>query len=427
MLPLYNLLLPVLLSGARVLSFFNSKIKRGLAGRQTLFRELREHYSVTLGTPRILIHVASYGELEQAKPVISKLREQYPVSHIHLTFFSPSGYENVVGKYSNVDLITYSPTDRKKDVSEFLAIAKPDVALFTRYDVWPNMAAELHRRNIPSILFAATAAETSGRLLPLMRSLSREVFQSLTKILTISEEDRQRFEAMGVDSAKVVVAGDTRFDQVLARKAKLESSHEFDLLKLVRKEIESRGTLVHVVGSSWPSDESVYIPTVKKSIERGDNILTIIASHEPSETRVRELLSKFPGKAIKFSLLDKWDGEPVIVVDSIGKLFGLYYYADIATIGGGFGDGLHNILEPAVWGIPSVVGPNHTKSQEVARLIDRLGAFEIKSAKEFEFVFWRLVESEDLRESSGQAAARFVEEGRGATDKIISEITQILS
>jgi len=262
---------------------------------------------------------------------------------------------------------------------------------------------------------------------PLVRSLSRQVFQSLTRILTISDEDKQRFEEMGVDAAHVMAVGDTRFDQVITRKAKLARSAEYDLLQMVRREIESRGTLVFVLGSSWPSDEAVYFPTLKQSIERGDNILTIIAPHEPSEERVRELLGAFPGKTIRFSLLDKWDGEPVVVVDSIGKLFGLYYYADISMIGGGFGEGLHNILEASVWGIPAIVGPKHEKSQEVQRVIDRLGAFEVKSAKEFEFVFWRLVESEDLRESSGQNAARFVEEGQGATLRIFEEIVPLLA
>ncbi len=424
MIAIYNVLLPFLLFGARLAAIFNPKIRRGLAGRKSLLEEIRTHYaSTTIQGLRILIHVASFGELEQAKPVISALKARNPAAHIHLTFFSPSGYENAIGKYMDPDLITYAPLDMRSVVSRFLNMVKPDLVLFTRYDVWPNMARELNRRNITAILFTATAAEGVLRKIPIFGGFYRDTFRSLTKILAVSDEDRERFLAMGLEPDKVEVAGDTRFDQVLARRNAINASGEQVLPKMTRDKIAELGTLVLVVGSSWPSDEALYFPALKESVERNDNILTIVAPHETGEERVRKLLAEFPGNALRLSSIEEWAGEPVIVVDSIGKLFGLYRYADVAMIGGGFGAGLHNILEAAVWGVPTIVGPRHEKSREVATLIDRIAAFEIKTTREFDFVFWRLAKSEDLRETAGAQATHFVEENTGATARIIHDLS----
>lgn len=427
MFGLYNFLFPLLLAVAKVAAFFNPKIRRGIAGRKSLLESIRVHYSNTvISGPRILIHVASYGELEQAKPVISEIKKEFRGAHVNLTFFSPSGYENVVGKYSDADLISYSPFDRRKDVSRFLDLAKPELALFTRYDVWPMMAHELKRKNIPSILFTATATEGSFRRLPLIHNFYRSIYQSLTKILTVSDEDKRRFEIIGIEPKRIEVAGDTRFDQVIARRQQLEQSGEHLLPQKIRSNVAEEATLVFIVGSSWSEDEAVYLKDLKQSVERKDNILTIIAPHETDETRISKLIEAFPGRAIRYSDIEKWKGEPIIIVDSIGKLFGLYRYADIAMIGGGFGAGLHNVLEAAAWGIPAIVGPKHQKSGEVNSLIDRLGAYEVKRPGEFHFVFWRLAESEDLRLSSGNRAKEFVEENCGAAERVLNEIRTII-
>jgi 3-deoxy-D-manno-octulosonic-acid transferase len=425
LLALYNLLLPILAVLVRGAAVFDSKIRRGLRGRSGLSGQVRAYYSAAaISGPRILIHVASFGELEQAKPVISALRERYPEAHIHLTFFSPSGYENAAGKYREPDFITYSPFDRPAEVRAFLDAARPDIALFTRYDVWPNMAAGLAERAIPSILFAATAAPASRRALPLVRSLHRTVYNSLTKILAISEADRTRFEALGIDSGRIEVVGDTRFDQVVARKAASVQKHL--LPEKMRSQLDARGTLVFVLGSAWPADEAIVEATVRRAIERSDNILWIIVPHEPDAEHIAKLLSAYPRKTIKLSHIDNWSGEPVVIVDSIGKLFGLYQYADIAMIGGGFSAGLHNALEAAVWDAAVIVGPRHQKSCEVQAMIDRLAAFEVKSAREFEFVFERLLSDDDLRSSTGAKARAFVEEGQGATARILDAISELM-
>jgi 3-deoxy-D-manno-octulosonic-acid transferase len=418
MLALYNLVLPVLIAAAKIAAAFNPKLRRGLSGRSNLLQEVREHYAKQIGSQRILIHVASFGELEQAKPVIAELRKRHTHCHIHLTFFSPSGYENVIDKYKDADLITYSPFDQASNVHAFLDIVKPDLALFARYDVWPNMALELERRNVPSLLFAATAADTSGRMLPLMRALNRQVYNALSKILVISDSDKNRLTSSGIKAEKISVAGDTRFDQVIARR---EASTSELLPERIRLSIEANSTLVFVLGSAWQPDEKVIEATMKQSIARGDQILWIIAPHEPREEHVSNLKRMF-SRSIKFSNIENWSDEAVIIVDSIGKLFTLYKYADIAMIGGGFSAGLHNALEAAVWSAPVIVGPNHQKSLEVQQMIDALATFEVKSSNEFDFVFWRLVNDEELRRSTAAKAERFVAEGKGATERIMLEI-----
>ena len=426
MLILYNLLLPFLLAGFRFAGLFNPKIKRGLSGRIGLIGQIKAHYdSATISGLRILIHVASYGELEQAKPIISGIKQHYPNAHIHLTFFSPSGYDNVIGKFKDAGIISYLPLDSRSEVSAFLDIAKPDLVLFTRYDVWPNFAAELARRDTPTLLFAATATANSRRMMPLVQSLHKQTYSRLTKILTISEEDRAAFIGLGVNSDHVSIGGDTRFDQVAARKALVENADHL-LPEAIRQSIEEKGTLVFVVGSAWPEDEGIIRSSLEQSIERGDNILSIIVPHEPTDSHVRSLLATYPEKAIRFSEIVRYDGEPVIVVDSIGKLFGLYRYADIAMIGGGFSAGVHNVLEAAVWGVSVIVGPNHKKSQEVQRMIDGLAAFQVTTAREFDFTFWQLVQSEDLRETTGEKGRGFVETHRGATERIMEEVAKLL-
>jgi 3-deoxy-D-manno-octulosonic-acid transferase len=223
-----------------------------------------------------------------------------------------------------------------------------------------------------------------------------------------------------------VGAGDTRYDQATARKAQVEADSMGLLPDELVREIEQKGTLVFVIGSAWSEDETIAQKALRASIERKDNILWIIVPHEPSNEHIGKLLSLYPNRIARLSELGNYKGQPIIVVDSVGKLFGLYQYADIAMVGGGFSQGLHNVLEPSVWGVPSIVGPNHRKSQEVQQLIDALGAFEVTNEGEFDFAFWRFVQDSDLRQSSGEKAQRFVEERRGATEEIVGEIESVL-
>jgi 3-deoxy-D-manno-octulosonic-acid transferase len=425
MIRLYNLALPALKMLARLAGLFNAKVRSGLRGRRELMQQLRPHYTSLTGSPRIIVHSASFGELEQAKPVIAALRQKYPKAHLHVTFFSPSGYENAVGKLCGVDVVSYLPEDTAHDIRAFLDLVRPDLVLFARYDVWPNLARELDRRQIPSIVFSATAAVGSRRMTGLTRSLHRTVYRCVSRILAVTESDAQAFRELGVDPDRIDVAGDTRFDQVLARQQATDPSTI--LPAIVAKRIEERGTLVFVVGSSWSGDEKTIAPMLRLALERRDNILTIIVPHEPSDAHVNALLKAYGNQAIRFSKLAAYNREPIIVVDSIGKLFGLYGIADIAMVGGGFGTGVHNVLEAAVWCAPVIFGPKHERSVEARELIDRTAGFEVAGHREFDFVFWRLANDAELREEAGRAAERYVRERTGATEKVVGACGELLT
>ena len=183
-------------------------------------------------------------------------------------------------------------------------------------------------------------------------------------------------------------------------------------------------TFVFVAGSTWPADEAVLKSVLKKSLARKDNILTIVVPHEPSAKRVSSLLDAFASDAIALSQSEQYRGEKVIVVDSIGKLFGLYREADAAYVGGGFSAGVHNVIEPAVWCKPVIFGPKHSRSQEVQQLADCLAGFEIANSRELEFVLWRFLSDEDFRNQAGSNAEQFVKQGSGATARIVKEILE---
>ena len=424
MIRLYNLLLPLLKLAVRVAGLFDAKVRSGLQGRRTLLTELESAYSKRVGAPCILLHSASFGELEQAKPVLAALRERYPSAHIHVTFFSPSGYDNAVGRLAGVDTISYLPEDSLADVSRFLEIVKPEIVLFARYDVWPNLAKELHRRHIPSVVFSATAAAGSRRMTGVLRGLHREVYRSVTRILTVTEADAQAFRELGVEKEAVAAVGDTRFDQVLLRKC--ATDHKNVLPEALTRRIQERDTLVFTIGSSWPEDVKAVTPMLRLATQRRDNLLTIIVPHEPSDANVKGLLKQFGNEAIRFSELASYNREPIIVVDSIGKLFGLYSVADIAMVGGGFGTAVHNVLEAAVWSVPVILGPRHERSVEARELIERMAAFEVKNSREFDFVFWRLAKDAELRETAGHSAESYVHEHAGATAKVIAACEELL-
>lgn len=422
MTALYNtVVIPLLRSAYQLLSLFNPKIRRGLEGRRGLGKELREHYAHVEGSrKRIWIHVASFGELEQARPVIERLRQEQPRSHIHLTFFSPSGYENAKDRYPTPDIITYSPLDDTRSVQEFLDAVRPDIALFAKYDVWPNAINALRKQNIFALLFSASIGPDSGRYFPVVRNFTRRVYSQLSKILTISEEDKEAFVRSGVPADKIEVAGDTRFDRVIERQATTLNTAHIPL-EIIQKWKEEE-TFVFVAGSVWAADVKVMAPFLKKTVGRSDNIVWILIPHEPTERHLTEIESMINVRSVRLSQLGGEVNAGVIIADSIGKLFELYAVADAAFVGGGFSSGAHNVLEAAVWQKPVIVGPRHCKTKEIAKLIQAEGAFEVRTAEEFEFALWQLMKDQDLREITGKRARTFVEQGTGATERIMREL-----
>lgn len=401
------------------MSIFDAKVKRGLEGRKRLLDEVRAHYaSVASDRKRVWVHVASFGELEQAKPVIEALRREQPNAHIHLTFFSPSGYDNAKGKYTTPDLITYSPFDDERSVASFLELARPSLALFAKYDVWPNAIDALSKAHIPSILFSATLGEDSGRFFPVVRDFNKRVYSKLSSILVIRDSDKEAFLSYGIDAAKIEVAGDTRFDQVLLRQMR---GRTFELPQSLLGRWKQESRQIVVVGSAWTEDVRILASSIK---QRSQTTAWVIVPHEPDEKHISEIESLVSGST-RLSTLDETGN--VVLIDSIGKLFDLYSIANIAYVGGGFGAGAHNTLEAAVWGRPVLVGPRHRKTKEVQELIEAGGAFEIPIAAQAAPVVDQVLSNTDLQHQAGRLARRFVTTGAGATERIMARIRSLMS
>lgn len=414
---LYNVfVIPPLSFLLTVGQFFNSKIKLGIAGRKRLFEELILNASdLNKGNKLVWFHSSSLGEFEQAKPIIEKLKESRNVN-ILVTFFSPSGYENSK-KYPYADLVSYIPLDTQAYAEKFVQVVNPDLVLFMRYDIWPNHIWHLWKKQIPTLLVDATMRKKSPRKSFFALSFHKSLYKNITKILTVSEEDADNFRVFGCTDNQLKSVGDTRFDRVYQRSLVAKER------KLIRPEI-LEGKKVFVVGSSWFEDEEVILPAIITALKYHPDLLVIIAPHEPTIAHLEKLENDFSGKqkTIRFSYLNSYDGERVILVDSIGILLTLYCYADVAFVGGSFKSNIHNSLEAAVYGVPVMFGPKIHNSQEAIHLAKIGGGIIIKNKKEAYRQLKHLLINDSLRLNKGKTAGDYVLNNIGATDKILSEV-----
>lgn len=417
----YNcLIVPLFWVGVTIAGFFNQKIKRGIEGRRELFLTLAAATASLTSPKRIWIHVSSMGEFEQAKPLIRALREKDPSCHIIVSFFSPSGYEHSK-LFKLADVITYLPLDTTSNARRFLDLVRPTVAIFIRYDIWPNHLRELRKRGIPVVLANATLSLHSRRLLPLIKQFHHYLFDMLTAILTVSENDSLAFRKLKLSSPKIESIGDTRYDQVWYRSAEAKQKHFFAQHIIHEKRIV-------VAGSTWPEDEAVLVPTIKKLLHFKSNVLFVVVPHEPTLEVLDTLERCFENgvKTIRFSDLNDYDNEPIILVDSVGILMGLYKYASVAYVGGSFKQGVHNVLEPAVYGIPVLCGPRHTNSQEAMLLAERGGIFVVHDTVECYRTLNLLLEHDDMRTGAGNIALTMVQNHIGATEKLYHHLQPYL-
>ncbi len=415
------ILIPLLWVVLRSLGLVIPKVRRGIAGRRTLFRDLEAAVQKLGAGDRVWFHASSLGEFEQAKPIISELKRRRPAIQIIASFFSPSGYDHS-RKYHLADVITYLPFDTPGNVRRFLDLIRPTVAVMVRYDVWPNMIWELHDRSIPTLVANATMRATSPRLLPIVRNFHHYLYGSIGDILTVSGDDVHSFQEFGINGSHLEAIGDTRYDQVNARSAEARKRH-------ILPESAVRGKKVVVIGSSWPEDEEVIIPAYHEVRKHVPNLLLVIVPHEPTLEHIEDLERRFNGtvSTLRFSALNEYAGEEVILVDSIGILLVLYASAHVAYVGGSFRQGIHNVLEAAVYGIPVVFGPRHRNSQEPGALVEAGGAFVVVDEHELETVLVRLLTDEQARNRAGERAAEFVQRNTGATQRVLRHIEPYLT
>jgi len=418
---IYDLfVIPPLWLMLRTLGLFNAKVRRGIEGRSNLFEELARKVDALPAGRRVWFHSSSMGEFEQAKPIIAALKRRYPEIIIIASFFSPSGYEHSK-KYALANVITYVPFDTGKGARRFLDLVRPDIAVMVRYDVWPHLIWELQRRRVPTLLANATMRRTTKRLLPVVRNFHRYIYNALDEILTVADSDMEAFKGFRLNHPSIGVIGDTRYDQVCIRSTEARKRH------LVPSSI-TEGKKVIVVGSSWPEDERVVLPAVLQIQATMDNVLLIVVPHEPSVEHLDDLERELEGRTsfIRFSALNEYNGERVIIVDSVGILLILYASAHIAYVGGSFRQGIHNVLEAAVYGIPVLFGPRHRNSHEPLMLVDGGGAFVVNDSQELFRTLENLLTDEVARSTTGKRAEKFVQSHVGATDRFLEHLERCL-
>ncbi len=417
----YNyIFIPILFTVLYTASLFNEKIRRGIRDRKRLQNEIKSKLNtLDKSKRRIWFHSSSMGEFEQAKPIIEKIKQTQGV-YLIVTFFSPSGYDNSKN-YPYADIVAYIPLDTKKRCRKFLDEIDPDTAVFMRYDIWPNMIIELSKRKIPSLLVDATMRYNSPRKFGLAKTFHSFIFNKINKILTVTDEDRKNFLEFGLDEEKVIKVGDTRYDRVFQKSLVAKDKKLF-------KEGFFSGKKVFVMGSSWDSDEEVLLPSVIKLMKHHPEVVLIIAPHEPTIQHLEKLEEQFSRKitTIRFSSKNAYANERVIIIDSIGILLSLYYYADFVFVGGGFKQNVHNVLEPAVYGLPVLFGPKIQNSQEALSLIEEGSATIIYNKKDAYRVIKKLITDDKHRKKLGNISAEFVRNNIGATGKILEEINKFV-
>ncbi len=389
---------------------FNGKARLYISGRNNWMVKLQRQ--VNKNTRYIWIHCASLGEFEQGRPLIEAIREEHPEYSIVLTFFSPSGYE-IRKKYPFADIISYLPADTRRNARIFLDIIRPEKALFVKYEFWYHYISELQRRSIPLFLvsgiFRNNQVFFSG--MPWGKWF-RNILHGFTHMFLQENDSAKLLEKAGI--LKFTVAGDTRFDRVatIARSAKN--------IPVVDKFIGNKPVLV--AGSTWKPDEEL----LARFININNNFKSIIAPHEVTPENVNNLERLLKKPSVRLSLaketeIHRYD---VLIVDSIGLLSSLYRYGNIAYIGGGFGAGIHNILEAATFGLPVIFGPNYRKFREARDLADLGAAFPVTKYDDLHNAIRLLLDDGQLRNEKSQITKFYVKQNRGATQKIINQIFQ---
>lgn len=413
----YNyFVIPIVYPIFLLVAIFDQKVKKGIKDRKRLFEKLIiDLADVDRRKKMIWFHSASMGEFEQAKPIIEKLKLEKDIN-VTVTFFSPSGYDNS-RNYPHADIISYLPLDFPAGIERFLRLIQPDLVIFMRYDIWPNLMWQLKKKDIKCFIVDATMRSNSKRAWGFAKSFHNTIYSGVSKILTVSSSDSKNFLRFNIEKKNVKAVGDTRFDRVHQKSVYAKNSKLFPANIFKNKK-------VFVFGSSWDSDEEVVLPALLKLIKENKSLIVIIVPHEPTIQRLQKLEDYFANKTatIRFSYINQYKGERIIIIDSIGILLTLYNYAHFAYIGGSFKQGIHNVLEPAVYGIPVIFGPKIQNSQEALELVKKGGSAIIKNKDTAYKTIKKLLRDAKTRNKMGKISFNYVNSNLGATQKILDEI-----
>ena len=417
---IYNIVIYFVLWGIAIASLFNEKVRKMWRGEREAFKILKQKVDPT--AKYIWFHAASLGEFEQGRPLMERIRKEYPQYKILLTFYSPSGYE-VRKNYEGADIICYMPVDTRLNAIRFLRLVRPVMAFFIKYEFWSNFLHILKHRNIPTYSVSSIFREDQVFFKWYGRNYAG-VLKCFTRFFVQNEESKRLLEGIGIKDVDVV--GDTRFDRVLQIK---EAAKQLPICEAFRTGVASSQSAdvphhdfkVFVAGSSWPPDENIFIPFFN---EHKDWRL-LIAPHVIAEEHLKLILSLIKGKkVVRYTQTTPEEAAEadVLIIDCFGLLSSMYNYGDVAYIGGGFGVGIHNTLEAAVWNMPVIFGPNNKKFQEAQGLLKSGGGFEINTYEDFSGLMNSLMNDEAFLKQAGDKAGAFVAHLAGATDKVLASV-----
>lgn len=439
---MYNIAIYIYLIGVAIGSLFNKKIKKMWRGEREAVDLLKEKVDPT--AKYVWFHAASLGEFEQGRPLIEQLRATHPEYKILLTFFSPSGYE-VRKNYEGADIVCYLPLDTIRNARRFLRAVHPVMAFFIKYEFWYNYLHILRHRGVP--VYSVSSIFRPGQVF--FKWYGRnyaKVLHCITHFFVQNEVSLQLLKGIGIDEATVV--GDTRFDRVLqikeqAKKLPIveafkgingkgdackddlsENACKGDLSEDVCKDNLSengcKGCKVFVAGSSWQPDEDIFI----RFFNDHPDWKLIIAPHVIGEDHLAYILDKLQMKAVRYTQATEQSAAEArcLIIDCFGLLSTIYRYGEIAYVGGGFGVGIHNVPEAAVWGVPVLFGPNNKRFQEAQDLLACKGSFEVTDYDSFNTIISRLISDDKFRHQCGEASANYVKSRSGATDIIMKSV-----
>ena len=403
---IYNLAMYILELGIKLAALFSDKPAKMVKGHREVFDLLKS--KIDRNARYIWFHAASLGEFEQGRPLIERIRKEYPQYKILQTFFSPSGYE-VRKNYDGADIVCYLPIDTPSNVKKFVDLVNPCMVFFVKYEFWQNYLNTLYKRGIP--VYSVSSIFRPGQIFFRWYGKSyQRVLKTFAHLFVQNEESKTLLAGIGVNHTTVV--GDTRFDRVLDICAAAKQ------LPLVQK--FKGDALTFVAGSSWGPDEDIFIPYFNAHPE----MKLIIAPHVVSDGHLKEIESKLQRSCIRYTQATEENVEQAdcLIIDCYGLLSSIYRYGEISYIGGGFGVGIHNVLEAAVYGIPVIFGPNNKKFREAQHLLANKGGFEIQGSEDFEQLMNKFLNDEAYLKESGKAAGDYVKGNAGAMEKIMKRV-----
>ncbi|MCX6113568.1 MAG: hypothetical protein NTY22_09900 [Proteobacteria bacterium] len=425
---LYSIVFVNLLSLGFLLSFlFDSKIRKSFIGRINLWKRYRNNLPPKNSKKRIWFHVSSVGELEQAKPLMKLLYERNRENvDIILTLFSPSALKSA-SKIEYISFYDYLPLDTYFNTKKLFDIVKPDLLIFVKFDIWPNVIWEAHDRNIPQVLIDGTLHRKSHRYSNIMgQAFYNSIYMCFNLIGTVSDSDLKRFLITAPKYKNAKILGDTRYDQVAFRAQNAEVSANSKKIPMCIQEYKKGVTLI--CGSTWESDDKVIIQAVKRLVSENNSLNLVLVPHEPSKKRVLHYMEEFKdfSPCILSELSNKIDCTRVTVVDQVGFLAELYKIGSIAYIGGAFSTGVHNVMEPAIMGLPIVFGPFHYNSPEAEALVRINCAFTGSTEDDFYSILKKLVTNKEYAKQTGLKAQAFIKSNLGADERYYREISKFI-